>query len=149
MLRRAAVQLWCGSPLHNCSLKQRGLPHMTTQYKNHSRKRTPWDCNTSLSPMETFIESKYLDSYDYKHPLLKKQWRLICLIPMKWHVAKDVPPLILRKKALPKMVFKDIIATSARDILMSLKELCLIITRLQYPNGLNSVWVFSDMRVSI
>ena len=43
----------------------------------------------------------------------------------------------------------QIIATSARDILMSLKELCLIITRLQYPNGLNSVWVFSDMRVSI
>ena len=45
---------------------------MTTQYKNHSRKRTPWDCNTSLSPMETFIESKYLDSYDYKHPFIKE-----------------------------------------------------------------------------
>ena len=45
---------------------------MTTQYKNHSRKRTPWDCNTSLSPMETFIKSKYLDSYDYKHPFIKE-----------------------------------------------------------------------------
>ena len=45
---------------------------MTTQYKNHSRKRTPWDCNTSLSPMETFIKSKYLDSYDYKHTFIKE-----------------------------------------------------------------------------
>lgn len=45
---------------------------MTTQYKNHSRKRTPWDCNTRLSPMETFIKSKYLDSYDYKHPFIKE-----------------------------------------------------------------------------
>lgn len=44
---------------------------MTTKYKNHSRKKTPWDHNNDLSPMESFIKSKYLDSYDYKHPSIK------------------------------------------------------------------------------
>lgn len=122
---------------------------MTTQYKNHSRKRTPWDCNTSLSPMETFIKSKYLDSYDYKHPFIKETMEADLLNSYEVTCCKRCASTDFKKKGFTKMVFKDIIATSARDILMSLQELCLIITRLQYPNGLNSVWVFSDMRVSI
>ena len=111
---------------------------MTTQYKNHSRKRTPWDCNTSLSPMETFIKSKYLDSYDYKHPFIKETMEADLLNSYEVTCCKRCASTDFKKKGFTK-----------NGILMSLQELCLIITRLQYPNGLNSVWVFSDMRVSI
>ena len=43
---------------------------MTNKYRNTSRKKTPWDTKESLSPLEAFIKTKYLDSFSYKHPKL-------------------------------------------------------------------------------
>lgn len=102
MLKRAAVQLRCGSPLHNCSLKQRGLPHMTTKYKNHSRKKTPWDHNNDLSPMESFIKSKYLDSYDYKHPSIKDTKEADLLNSYEVSCCKRCNSLDFKKKGFTK-----------------------------------------------
>lgn len=41
---------------------------MKTKYRNTSRRRTPWDNKENLEPMEAFIKSKYLDSFNHKHP---------------------------------------------------------------------------------
>lgn len=46
--------------------------------------------------------------------LLKIQKKLTYLIPMKYHAAKDAIPLILKRKALPKMVFKDIFCNTCK-----------------------------------
>ena len=122
---------------------------MTTQYKNHSRKRTPWDCNTRLSPMETFIKSKYLDSYDYKHPFIKETMEADLLNSYEVTCCKRCASTDFKKKGFTKNGIQRYYCNICKRYFNVLTELCLIITRLQYPNGLNSVWVFSDMRVSI
>lgn len=43
---------------------------MKNKYRNTSRRKTPWDKNHELSPLEDFIKSKYLDSFQVKHPKL-------------------------------------------------------------------------------
>lgn len=45
---------------------------MTNKYRNASRRRTPWDNRPELTPIEVFIKSKYLDSFNQKHPKLSE-----------------------------------------------------------------------------
>lgn len=45
---------------------------MTNKYRNASRRRTPWDNSPELTPIEVFIKSKYLDSFNQKHPKLSE-----------------------------------------------------------------------------
>lgn len=75
---------------------------MTTKYKNHSRKKTPWDHNNDLSPMESFIKSKYLDSYDYKHPSIKDTKEADLLNSYEVSCCKRCNSLDFKKKGLTK-----------------------------------------------
>jgi transposase-like protein len=43
---------------------------MNKKDKPASRRATPWDEQSELSPVEVFIKSNYLDSFDVKHPKL-------------------------------------------------------------------------------
>jgi transposase-like protein len=46
---------------------------MTTAYKKiYSRRKTPWDYCKVLTPVQEFIKSKYLESYNFKHPLISE-----------------------------------------------------------------------------
>jgi len=45
---------------------------MQSKKKNTSRRKTPWDNNKKLSPIESFIQDKYLATYDYRHPVLSR-----------------------------------------------------------------------------
>jgi transposase-like protein len=46
---------------------------MTTTYKKiSSRRKTPWEHCKVLTPMQDFIKSKYLESYDFKHPIISE-----------------------------------------------------------------------------
>lgn len=45
---------------------------MTSKYRNNSRRKTPWDNKPQLNPLEDFIKSKYLDTFNNKHPKLKE-----------------------------------------------------------------------------
>lgn len=75
---------------------------MTTKYKNHSRKKTPWDHNNDLSPMESFIKSKYLDSYDYKHPSIKDTKEADLLNSYEVSCCKRCNSLDFKKKGFTK-----------------------------------------------
>lgn len=44
---------------------------MKNKYRNTSRTKTLWDNHAELTPLETFIKSSYLDSFNYKHPALQ------------------------------------------------------------------------------
>lgn len=42
---------------------------MKTKYKrNSSRRKTPWDNQITLTPMQEFIKDRYQEEYDNKHP---------------------------------------------------------------------------------
>ena len=42
---------------------------MKTKYKrNSSRRKTPWDNQVTLTPMQEFIKDRYQEEYDNKHP---------------------------------------------------------------------------------
>ena len=43
---------------------------MKTKYRNTSRRRTPWGSKENLTPLEDFIRTKYLDTFNYRHPKL-------------------------------------------------------------------------------
>lgn len=75
---------------------------MTTKYKNHSRKKTPWDHNNDLSPMESFIKSKYLDSYDYKHTSIKDTKEADLLNSYEVSCCKRCNSLDFKKKGFTK-----------------------------------------------
>lgn len=40
---------------------------MKTKYRDTSRKKTPWDNKSEVTPLEAFIKSNYLDSFEYHH----------------------------------------------------------------------------------
>ena len=42
------------------------------QFYSSSRRRTPWDGKTDLTPIQSFIKSNYLDAYNRKHPKLSE-----------------------------------------------------------------------------
>ena len=75
---------------------------MTTKYKNRSRKKTPWDNNSNLSPMENFIKSKYLDSYNYKHPMIKKTKEADLLNAYEVTYCKRCASFDIKKKGFTK-----------------------------------------------
>ena len=37
------------------------------EYRSHSRKRTPWDDKTDLSPLEVFVRKEYKDHFEMHH----------------------------------------------------------------------------------
>lgn len=52
---------------------------MPTNIRETSRRRTPWDGNQKLSPIEEFIQEKYHELYDTKHQKLNetKEYQLV------------------------------------------------------------------------
>lgn len=73
-------QFCLGRQLCNCDvevlcivvyLDREDFHTMTTKHKrNTSMRKTPWDSHPELLPMEDFIRSNYLDSFNRRHPPL-------------------------------------------------------------------------------
>lgn len=54
---------------------------MKTKYKrNSSRRKTPWDNQITLTPMQEFIKDRYQEEYDNKHPDISNSKEIILLL---------------------------------------------------------------------
>lgn len=71
---------------------------MKNKYRNTSRRKTPWDNYTQLSPTEEFIKSNYLDSFNYKHPKLNETNEAVFLNAFEVSLCKYCGSLHIKKK---------------------------------------------------
>lgn len=69
---------------------------------NKSNRKTPWDQNKSLTPLQEFIKSNYLSNYNYKHPKLIDTNEKDVINSFELYKCKHCDSENIRKKGLTK-----------------------------------------------
>lgn len=75
---------------------------MKNKYRNTSRRKTPWDQSCELSPLEVFIKSNYLDTFNTKHPRLMNTNEAVLLNSFEVYFCKHCTSSLIVKRGHTK-----------------------------------------------
>ncbi len=108
--------------------------------RNKSRRKTPWDGNSELTPMQSFISRQYEEHYMQRHPKLDETGEVDLInsfIPEKCPYCGN---LKFSKMATLGLAFKDINAPVQNVTKLSFLQLALSSMNTRYPlaSGLNT-----------